>query len=172
MEFKDFLNDYSKAREKLEKERKALAKAEQKVEWHKKREKKLWLSCSPFDQILIPLCKEICKRKGFKYFDIYGPFGLTCETSLYFSNKGRKVNPRHEKMNSIDICKVDTWGITLTPSKNTESGYKYWNGETTNQYKEGSIGWLNGENNVYVPLPADVDEIIKLLEFNKGKEDE
>lgn len=171
MEYKDFLNDYSKAREKLEKERKALAKAEQKVEWHKKREQKLWLNCSPFDQILIPLCEEICKRKGFKYFDIYGPFGVTCETSLYFSNEGEKVNLRDKKMNSIDICKVDTWSITLTPSDNTESGYKYWNGETTNQYKEGSIGWLNGENNVYVPLPADVDEIIKLLKFSEGKED-
>ena len=169
MEFKDFLNDYNKATEELEKEKKALAKAEQKVEWHKKRERKLWLKCSPFNKILIPLCKEICKRKGFKYFEIYGPFGLTCQTSLYFSNEGKKL--KNERMDSINITKVDTWGITLTPSNKTESGYKYWNGETTNKYSEGSIGWLNGENNVYVPLPTDIDEIIKLLTFSKGEKE-
>lgn len=167
MEFKDFLDNQKKADMALQKERDIVEKLERKLEWHKKRENKLWGKSSSFENILIPLCKEICQRKGFKYFDIYGPFGMCCETSLYFSNEGKEKNWRDSRMNDIDICKVDTWSIQLTYNDNTESGYQYWTGEVTNKYPKGSIGELNGENNVYAPLPADVDEIIKLLRFSK-----
>ena len=170
MEFKDLLENDEKAKAILKKERETISKLEKKLEWHKKRESKLWGNSGPFETILIPLCKEICKRKGFKYFEIYGPFGMCCETSLYFSNEGKEKNWRDSRMNDIDICKVDTWSIQLTYNNNTESGYQYWTGEVTNRYPKGSIGELNGENNVYAPLPADIDEIIKLLRFSKAFE--
>ena len=125
---------------------------------------------STFDSILYPLIDEIKKRCGYEYADIYGPFGMTCETSIYFSHVGSHKSRNHLKCDSIDICDVDTWGLTLCPNDHYRSGYEYFTGETTNQYPEGTIGYLNGMNNIYKELPCDIDEIIKLLSFSKGKE--
>ena len=164
MTFEEILkakNDIEKA---YQNECEIIKKLEKKIEWHEKKKRKM-----NTDTILIPLATEICKRKGFKHFEIYGPFGLTCETSIYFSNI---PHTETDKMQTkIDICKVDTWGITLTPTNKCESEYEYWTGEQTNDYQQGSIGWLNGMNNVYKPLPNDIDEIIKLLRFSEGRAD-
>lgn len=164
MTYEDILKQREETINALHKEDIAIEKLEAKIEWHKKRRNKI--NVGSIDTILIPLATEICKRKGFKHFDIYGPFGLTWETSVYFSNVA------HEETNNlytrIDICNVDTWGLQLKPS-NDQSGYKYWTGATTNKYAKDTIGDLNGMNNVYAPLPADIDKVIELLKFSEGR---
>lgn len=107
--------------------------------------------------ILEPLAREIKSRCGFKAFEIYGPFGLENETSIYFANEGVDGD--------IKICEVETWGLTVRPQygDNGVDGYTYWNGETTNKFAPGTIGELNGYNQVFVELPMDIDEIIKVL---------
>ena len=119
------------------------------------------------DGILIPLAKELMKRKGLKYFEIYGPFGLNCETSVYMANerKGTAINGCFGESN-IPISDVDTWSLTVHPDM------KYRTKKTLNKHPEGSIGDLNGWNDVYEELPDDIDEIVKLLIFSKGKNDE
>lgn len=108
--------------------------------------------------VLIPLAKEIKSRCGFKAFEIYGPFGITGETSIYFSNNG--------KDGDIKICEVETWSLTLQwayDNHNYLHHLEYWTGEKTNDYPKGSIGEMNGLNNIYKELPMDIDAIIKLL---------
>jgi len=108
--------------------------------------------------VLVPLANEIKSRTGLKYFEIYGPFGVEGETTIYFSNHGRDGD--------IKICEVETYHITIEYSYNENNELDhlvYWTGETTNRFPKGTIGELNGLNNVYAPLPTDIDEIIKLL---------
>ena len=164
MELREMIEARNKKVEKLNKERELINKLEQKLEYHKKKETKMWCNSGYIENILIPLGEEIKKRCNFEYFEIFGPFGLTCETTLYFSNVGKHL--KTSKQDDIDICNVETWSLQLTYNDKYESGYQYWNGEVTNKYAKGSIGELNGENNVYVELPMDIDEIIKILRHN------
>lgn len=98
------------------------------------------------------LAEELSENLGLEY-RIYGPFGINCETSIYFvRNK------------CDDICGSPTVGLNLRPSKkNNEDWLVYWNGEVTNNYQPGSIGYLNNCHHVYVPLPDKTEDILKLL---------
>ena len=129
-----------------------------------KRLKKLE-SKRPFavQSVLVPLAKEIKERAGFKAYEIYGPFGIEGEVSVYFSNDGKDGN--------IQICEVETWCLTIKwqYKENDIENLMYWNGKSTNEYAEGTIGWLNGLNNVFVPLPNEIDEIIKVLRHSEKK---
>ena len=166
MEYQDFIKQRDLHQALLTKEDEAIAKLQKKLEWHEKKRNKLWLKSGNFPHIIFPLCDEIKKRCGFEYCEIYGPFGMCCETSLYFSNVGTHNFRTYDSGwidDRIDICNVETWHITLQPNDKYESGYEYFTGETTNNYPKGSIGELNGMNNVYKELPAEIDAIIKLL---------
>lgn len=112
-----------------------------------------------YDNVTKKLAEELLKETGLKYYDIYGPFGIEAEVSIYLSNYGKK--------NRIEICEVETYGLTLRPTKN---GFSYWTGEKTNEYPKGSIGYMNGLNNVHKDLPNDIKEIVKLLRYSPGKE--
>jgi hypothetical protein len=112
--------------------------------------------------LIKPLARAVKERCGFKAFEVYGPFGLENEISVYFANEGEDGN--------IAICKVETWGLTLhiRCRDNAEVTHlEYWTGETTDEFEKGSIGYLNGMNNVYAKLPTDLDEIIKVLRHSE-----
>ena len=122
-------------------------------------------------EVVTALAEKISEKLGGISFEIYGPFGLGCETSIYlFPNGGD------------NIVKNDTWGITLHPRfewtpydselHEIRNFYLTYNtGETKNDFAPGTIGYLNGFNNVEAPLPESIDEIIKLLNFCKGREE-
>lgn len=168
MEFKDLLEKHKEMQTLIEKEKEAIEALQRKIAWHEKKQRKLEESGSFFKTVIYPLCEEICRRKNFKYYEIYGPFGMDEQFSLYFSNDGGVALGE----TTIPITKVPTWSITLAREKESESGLRYWTGERDGQYQRMSIGWLNGFDKVFKPLPANIDEIIELLEFNEGKEDE
>lgn len=111
--------------------------------------------------IVIPLAEKLAEHFGLKY-EIYGPFGLRCETSIYLLADLEK-----------GIVKSDTWGLTLTPHYDGEDNRTicyYETGEETPGYEPGSIGWLNGFNRVEAPLPDSFEEIVKLMRFLPGHE--
>ena len=168
MEFKDLLEKHKEMQTLVEKEKEAIEALQKKIAWHEKKQRKLEKRGSFFETVIYPLCEEICRRKNFKYYEIYGPFGMDEQFSLYFSNDGGETLGK----TAIPITKVPTWSIELAWEKENESGLRYWTGERDGQYQRMSIGWLNGFDKVFKPLPANIDEIIKLLEFNEGKEDE
>lgn len=123
---------------------------------------------SMFNTVYRPLAKAICERLNIKYFELYGPFGLNQETSIYFSNHSRKES-RSRKLGieaSIDITHVKTY--SLLDLETREDGIYYWDGVTkVNDYEKGSIGYYNGLNKVKKPLPNDLEDIIKVLVLNK-----
>lgn len=105
------------------------------------------------------LALELMKETGMKYYQIYGPFGLNCETSIHISNK--RIGPEeHWKWNDesdIDICNVYNLSLTLRPDW-TYNTYK-----NTHRYPIGSIGELNGENYIYEPLPNEIKDIVRIM---------
>ena len=122
-----------------------------------------------------PLAEAICQKMGIKYYEIYGPFGLDCETSIFFSNESKKPS-KSEKLGlcrPIDICNVDTYGLyDLVTRGDNETEVHYATGEETNEFTKDSIGYLNGFNRVRKPLPDNLDEIIQVLRFNPMKREE
>lgn len=117
-------------------------------------------SPSWIQDLFIPLAKELKERLGLKAYDIYGPFGIECETSMYLSDYGKDKD--------IEITKVNTFSLTVRPHwEGNNFSLTYRTGQTTNEYAKGTIGYLNGLNDIYAPLPNTIEEIIKLLKFNE-----
>ena len=119
-------------------------------------ERKGWV-----DRVLVPLSDIIALTLGEKEdkekplpYEIYGPFGLSCQTTVYFF-----PTDGHE------ICDDETYSLTVYPGGNLETSIwlEYDTGETTEQYEAGSIGWLNGFNRVKAKLPDKLGEIMELL---------
>ena len=149
---------YAKYQEHGAKER----KIEALIAKHQKRLKKLQEKGGWYQQVLVPLAEALSKELNMPY-DIYGPFGLGCETSVYFFPSG-KIG---------DIVKEDTYSITVHPSSRPwqtpfeDRFYLTYNtGEETNEYPEGTIGHWNGFNNVRAELPDDLDKILEIVKKN------
>ncbi len=105
--------------------------------------------------VLIPLANKITERIRLSY-EIYGPFGLSCETSVYF----------REDM-SKSICDQPTKHITVIPKFSEDNFYlEYYTGEMINEYEQGSIGELNGWNNCRATLPDDFEKIVAIVNKN------
>lgn len=129
---------------------------------HKRALEKLQKKGGWFNCCLISLADEISKRLNMPY-EIYGPFGLGAETSIYFFADGEKG----------DIVHKETYRITLHPSCKDGTGsyaerfyFTYNTGEKRNSYAPGTIGELNGFNNVEAPLPDDMDSIVEIIMKN------
>ena len=116
------------------------------------------------NRLIVPLAKALMEKCGFLYYEIYGPFGITSETTLYLSNiKG--------KNGGIDICEVETWSLTFQwRYDNNKLIPLVWTGESSGEYREGTIGYYNGMNHVLVPLPDDIDEVVKMLHHSTKDE--
>lgn len=120
-----------------------------------------------------PLAEAICQKMNIKYYEIYGPFGIDCEISIFFSNISTKPS-KSEKLGlcrPIDICNVDTYGLyDLVTRGENQMEIHYATGEETNEFAKGSIGYLNGFNRVRKRLPDNLDDIVKVLRFSPAKE--
>lgn len=83
---KDIINNLNThnnvIQEQLDKEEKLIAKYEKLIVYHQKKAKKLDNQKLYFvNGIVIPLAEKIAKRFNLHY-DIYGPFGLSAQTSI------------------------------------------------------------------------------------------
>lgn len=103
--------------------------------------------------IVEPLAAALASHAGLSW-EIYGPFGLRSETSIYLC----------EDM-SRSITEQTTRSIHLVPMNNKDGGYilHYETGETDDSYQKGSLGERNGMNRKTAPLPDTIEEIEKLL---------
>lgn len=150
-----------------------IRKIEASIEKQEVQLKKLKRKSGWYNQVIEPLAKQLSKELGMPY-EIYGPFGLGSETSIFFF-PGGKVG---------SITKLDTYGITLHPASRHCEDWKvpyeerfylsYNTGEKRNDYPEGTIGYLNGFNNVEAELPDSMEEIIKIIKshFVAGHKEE
>ena len=120
-----------------------------------------WVKC-----LVEPLAKVLTPLLGCEKYEIYGPFGLRAYVSIHFE----KPNAKNE---------YDCYSLSLTCSceYNDDNNYKgeycsssmksvslnYDTGKRTQEYPQGSIGWLNGFDVIEKPLPNDINEIIKII---------
>lgn len=140
--------------EEIKKRKDRIGRAEQQI---KKLEKKLERDefyASWYDDIVVPLMHELEKIAGDEWHgEIYGPFGICCETSIYLKKDTNK-----------SITKQATYGLTIYPPKG-DGVIEYLTNKTTNRYPPGSLGELNGENFIREILPDEIDEIWKLMQY-------
>lgn len=105
------------------------------------------------DGIVKPLAERLSEMVNMPY-EIYGPFGLSCETSLYF-----------RKDMSKSICNQPTMSITLVPH-DLKYAISYKTGEKTQKYAPNTIGDINGFNDITKPLPDNYEEIVAIVKKN------
>lgn len=113
-----------------------------------------------YNSIVEPMAEAISKAIEMPY-EIYGPFGLSCHTSVYYFVNGTVG----------DICKEPTLGLTVYPEYRYDPDslirsnffLLYDTGERTRQWPEGTIGELNDGNVIKKPLPDKLEDIIQLL---------
>ncbi len=104
------------------------------------------------DGVIKPLAAALAEATGL-YWKVTGPCGICCR--VY-----------------IDLCKDPDEPVLFQIHKEiilqpdfTDDGLTimYETGETTDRFAKGSVGALNGMNNVKKPLPNSVDEILKIM---------
>lgn len=88
-------------------------------------------------------------RKDNRYsdcqIDVYGPFGLCCESSIYVKRNDKIIG---------DLTIIDG---------NGRGNFLRRSYEDNGLYEPMSIGWLNGMNHKTYPLPTDNEECMRLV---------
>lgn len=161
MTMKEIYADY---REYEGKYREKVSRLEKLIDRHQSSLKRLkhkhegWIK-----RLLIPLADEISQKMGGMPYEIYGPYGLAAHVTIYLFPTGMK-----------DVTKDETYTLGVEPyfRDGVDSfSLKYDTGKSTNEYAKGSIGYLNGFNQIYEELPDSIEEIIGLLRHHPAKED-
>ena len=115
------------------------------------------LDTSWLHNVAEPLAKALSKELKMPH-EIYGPFGLTAETTIYLY--ATKIH---------DICKGETYSITLEPHFDDDRKrirMYYRTGRILEEYPEGTIGYYNNFGRETLPLPESMEEIRKLMEHH------
>ena len=118
-----------------------------------------------YQQCLVPLAKRLSKVLAMPH-KIYGPFGLGATTTIYF----------FPQKNGGDIVHDENYSITLHPATRNYNDWRlhfdetfyftYDTGEKKEEYAPGTIGEMNGFNNVEAELPDDLDAIVEIVKRN------
>ena len=126
--------------DKYEAKIKALENKKQKLQ-----DRNSWVST-----LLKPLARQMCKALNTKHWEILGPFGLNCETSIWFWN----TKEEHKECN--------VYSITFRPNINRDNPSTF--GFTvkdysvnTKRYASGTLGEVNGGNYPSIFPPDDAD---------------
>lgn len=97
------------------------------------------------------LSSGLQKKTGW-YAEVLGPFGLNGNMSIVLTPQAG-INRFEQKHRWLDIRRSDEdWNRLI-----------YRTGEVKDTYPKGSIDEINGGNDVYAPLPDDLDEILALM---------
>ena len=107
------------------------------------------------DELVKPIARMMLTKMPDRIFEILGPFGLNCNTSIHFTKKGdeeKKFSERNVK--SITFRPTDLeHGIITVVDYSKEN----------NRFDKGTIGEMNKGNFVTLPLPDSLDGIMKLV---------
>jgi len=106
------------------------------------------------EEIIVPLAEELAKRNG-KKAKVLGPFGIGAKVEIIL-------------LDDLDVKWTEQDALVLVIEPDFENGemvFNYETGETCDRYKPGTIGEINGLNNITARLPNSAEEIQKLLRF-------
>lgn len=102
--------------------------------------------------VLWPLADELARRTG-KHPKLLGPAGLGSKVTIALVDNPDKRSYEQESLE-----------ITVEPVFEDKSiFFNYETGGVNDRYRPGTIGHLNGLNNITAPLPDSVEEILGLL---------
>lgn len=123
--------------------------------------------------LVIPLAEILTPLLGCDKYEILGPFGLRCETSIWFKKNGStakycdyslSVTVHHEFEDNREYKKR-----YCSPPMN-KVFLRYDTYKRDESYENGSIGALNGFNKIEAPLPDSIEEIVKIIKERGTRE--
>lgn len=158
-EFASAYNAHRRERDaEVQKLNDAIEKRHQQIQRLEKKKEKISSDCPNWiEEVIRPLALEISAKLN-QYCDVKGPFGIRAEAIIYIVE-----DP------DVSILDQGSRSITITPNWNEDGDMDFWydTGEETDNFEKGTIGFLNGMNNITALLPDSVDDIIKLLKWNE-----
>ena len=102
--------------------------------------------------VIWPLADELARRAG-KKAQVFGPCGIGAKVVISLVDDLEK---RSYEQDSLEL--------TLEPEhQDGRWEIRYETGERTDLYEPGTVGFINGLNNVTAPLPDSVGEILALF---------
>lgn len=108
--------------------------------------------CMYTDEVAELIARRIRQKPEYKHYtvDAMGPFGLGAECMV-------AVKDGNEYIGSLTI--------RYAPSESGFGSFEYtdYNAPKKRAYPKGSIGDINGFNDVTRPLPTDIEEVIRLV---------
>ncbi len=109
-------------------------------------------SVSWMDGVIKPLAEALAKETGLRS-KVSGPCGICCQVYITLCEDPTR-----------SFLGQDHKTITLQPDF-SEDGlvFRYETGEVTERFAKGTVGAMNGMNNVTEILPSSLDEILKLM---------
>lgn len=105
--------------------------------------------------VIWPLADELAARTG-KKAKILGPAGLGAKLTIAL-------------LDDPDRRRTDQDSLELTvemDSSGPQTVLRYETGERTDCYEPGTVGFINGLNNITAPLPDSVEEILALFRMH------
>jgi len=121
-------------------------------------ERKNWI-----ETFINPLAKELQTYFPKRTIEIMGPFGVCSRTSIWLIEKSE------EDAKDILIYGNNILSVTIIPINVNLGIFYFETGEKTNKFKIGTIGELNGMNNIVKEIES-IEELVKhLQEENETK---
>lgn len=150
-----------------------IAKKKKQIERAEKSLKRLQNKSGWIESILVPIAKAIVEKEGFHSFETLGPFGLTCETSIWFWKTKEDLNARNEPDGLKPLL-----SIQFRPNGHRDENGVYLmrlvvtTHKKVEEYPKGSIGALNGFGKEEIDISDwDLDKLIAFMyEQNKKEE--
>lgn len=117
------------------------------------------------ENLLKPIAEDLQQFFPNRYYEILGPFGLGCETSIHFyKNKAKKAKDNKEYHAMWDADKNFCKSVTFRPLELKKGelvivNYK----KNTGEFKKGTIGEINGLNHPTLPMPKTIQELRRFV---------
>lgn len=125
---------------------------------------KRWKKSNWIKDFLEPFAEQLRMKLGYAKYAILGPFGIGCETSIWFYN----TDEDYKKCYVTDLTLMpDFFEESNNPCGIIVKNYK----DVKQNYAENTIGALNGGNvgNVIPPADADLDWFCEYLSWDRDK---
>ena len=105
-----------------------------------------------------PLAQAVQQELGLSSYEVYGPFGLRSEVSIFWDSA------------EVYSLNKSTYSLRLTPHDLAQGVIHFDTGEVSERFAPNTIGALNGLGNQTAPLPDSLDDLIHHLKLMASKE--
>lgn len=112
------------------------------------------------EEIILPIAKELTKFFPNREYEIFGPFGLCCETSIHFYKKGVNEKNKHLRNNCLSITFTPRELMSGSASLSIRDYSK-----REEKFAKGTIEDINGMNFVTTEIidSTDIKELVKFV---------